>query len=101
MEYDKRIITHTCGNNPERNEFTFSNGFIISAGTYDRSIDFLNALAAEAKKDFPSLNDSDIIPFIITKSTYNKSFAGIRFPLLPNTIKDGYYQAAELDFFHS
>ena len=101
MNYDKRIITHNWGNNETHDEFTNSNGFIISNGTYARSLAFLNEAAAEAKRDFPSLSDKDIEPFIITKSSYNQGFAGIRFTLTANTEKEGYRLAAELDFFHS
>lgn len=101
MKYDKRIITHQWGNNPTHDEFTSSNGFIISAGTYARSMDFLNELAAEAKRDFPAIKDSDIEPFVITKSSHNQGFAGIRFPLPDDAGKAGYRQASSLDFVHS
>lgn len=96
--YDKRIITHRWGNNPTNDEFTSSNGFVISAGTYSRSLAFLKAAAAEAKRDFPGLKDEDIEPFIIIRSTYNKGFAGIHFPLPENAEKKGYRQASSLDF---
>lgn len=98
MKYDKRIITHKWGNNPTNDEFTSSNGFIISSGSYDRSMKFFNGAATEAKKDFPELKDSDIEAFIITKSSYNQGFAGVRFSLPDNTKKDGYRQASKLDF---
>lgn len=98
MNYDKRIITHQWGNNPANDEFTSSNGFVISSGTYSRSLTFFNEAAAEAKRDFPGLKDDDIEPFVITRSRYNLGFAGIRFPLPENTVKEGYYQRKELDF---
>lgn len=101
MKYDKRIITHKWGNNSTADEYTSSNGFVISGDSYDRSIAALNEMVAEAKRDFPSLSDSEIQPFIITRSTYNKCFAGIRFPLPANATKDGYKQGSELDFAHS
>jgi hypothetical protein len=101
MNYDKRICTHKWGNNPTHDEYTDTKGVVISAGTYDRSLEFLNGAAAEAKKDFPGLKDSDIEPFIITKSGYNKNFAGIWFPLPENTEKAGYRQVTELDFVRS
>ena len=106
MRYDKRIITHKWGNNPTRDESTASNGFIIegfviSGKSYGRTLAFLNELAAEAKRDFPSLTDGQIEPFIVTRSSYNKGFAGIRFPLPANTIKDDYHRSAHLDFEHS
>jgi len=100
-KYDKRIITHRWGNNPTNDEFTSSNGFVISAGTYSRSLAFLKAAAAEAKHDFPGLKDEDIEPFIITRSTYNKGFAGIRFPLPENAVRSGYSQEKRLDFSYS
>jgi hypothetical protein len=100
MKYDKRIITHKWGNNDTRDEFTNSNGFVISNGTYARSLAFLNEAAAEAKRDFPSLTDKDIEPFIITKSSYNQGFAGIRFPLPANATRAGYKTGAELDFIY-
>lgn len=98
MKYDKRIITHQVGCNPTNDEYTFSNGFVISAGTYSRSLTFFNEAAAEAKRDFPELKDDDIELFIITRSSYNKGFAGIRFPLPKNATKEGYRQGSELDF---
>lgn len=95
---DKRIITHQWGNNPERNEYTSSNGFVISGGTYNRTVEFFNELAAEAKRDFPHLVDGDLHAFIITDSMYNKGFAGIRFSLPENSVKEGYRQGSRLDF---
>ncbi len=98
MNFDKRITTHKWGNNPTRDEYTSSNGFVISAGTYARTMDFFNEAAAEAKRDFPHLEDKDIEVFIITKSMYNQGFAGIRFPLHDNAVKEGYRQSVSLDF---
>ena len=65
MKFDKRIITHRWGNNSTNDEFESSNGFVISDGTYDRSLRFLRQAASEAKRDFPHLTDADIEPFII------------------------------------
>ena len=87
--------------NSTNDEFESSNGFVISDGTYDRSLRFLRQAASEAKRDFPHLTDADIEPFIITKSTYNKNFAGIRFPLPGGTTKPGYRVSNKLDFSHS
>lgn len=101
MKYDKRIITHKWGNNPTNDEYTSSNGFVISSGTYSRSLAFFNDAAAEAKRDFPELKDEDIQPFIITKSRYNQGFAGIKFSLPENTKKRGYHQCSELDFSYA
>lgn len=95
MKFDKRIMTHKWGDNEE---FTNSNGFVISAGSYRRDIKFFQKLAEEAKKDFPFLKDGDIEVFIITKSSYNKGFGGVRFPLPENTQKKGYYHGVRLDF---
>lgn len=95
---DKRIITHQWGNNPTNDEYTNSNGFIISSDTYDKSISFFKKLAREAKKDFPFLKDGDIECFVITQSTYNKGFGGIKFSLPDNTKKAGYYQGSRIDF---
>ena len=96
--YDKRIATHKWGSNETNDEFTNSNGFVISNGSYSRSIAFFNELANEAKRDFPELLDSDIECFVITKSTYNKGFAGVRFPLPANTRKAGYSDCVKVDF---
>ncbi len=101
MNYDKRICTHKWGNNPTNDEYTSSNGLIISAGTYSRSMEFFNQMAAEAKKDFPHLTDEDIEPIIITKSSYNQGFAGIKFPLQKNALRTGYRQVANLDFHYA
>ena len=99
MAYDKRIVTHTCGNNPTHNEFKLSNGFIFSANTYQHSIMFLNRLADEAKRDFPGLTDDDIEVVVVVKSGYNQGFWGVRF-VLPEGIscKDGYRKVSRLDF---
>lgn len=98
MKYDKRIVTHQWGNNPTNDEHTSSNGFVISAGTYSRSLTFFIEAAAEAKRDFPEIKNDDIEPFIITRSSYNQGFAGIRFPLPENTTKEGYHQDKKVDF---
>jgi hypothetical protein len=95
MKYDKRIVTHKWG---ENEEYTSSNGYVISAGTYNKSLKFFMELMREARKDFPGLKLSDIQPFIITASTYNKGFAGITFSLPKNTKKDGYRQDKNIDF---
>jgi hypothetical protein len=50
-KYDKRIITHKWGNNPTNDEYTSSNGYIISARTYSRSMKFFMGAAAEAAKE--------------------------------------------------
>ena len=94
---DKRIVTHRWGNNPTCDEHTSSNGFILPSGTYARHLKFLNELAAEAKKDFPWLEDVNIEPFTVLKSTYNQGFAGIRFSLPENTTKAGYRLSDRLD----
>ena len=101
MKYDKRIITHKWGNNPTKDEHTSSNGFVISGGSYGRSLKALKGMAAEAKRDFPTLKDEQIEPFIITRSSYNMGFAGIRFPLPENATKEGYRQDSELDFSYA
>src|SRR5690606_12806527 len=98
MKFDKRIITRKWGNNPTRDEFTSSNGFVISSGKYSRSIAFFLEAAAEAKRDFPFLTDKDIEVFIITKSSYNQGSAGVRFSLPENSEKKGYRLAEQLDF---
>lgn len=99
MAYDKRIITRKWGNNaPKFDAHTSTEGFIISAGTYARNMVFFKRAAAEARRDFPKLKGTDIIVFIITRSSYNSGFAGIRFSLPANTTKRGYRQCTELDF---
>lgn len=98
MTYDKRIITHKWGNNPSNDEYTDTNGFIISNGTYDKSFAFYKKLAEQAKKDFPFLKDEDIECFVITRSTYNKGFGGIRFSLPENQEKQGYRYSNRVDF---
>ncbi len=95
MTFDKRIITHHCG---AHDELTFSNGFVISGGSCGRNIAFLLRLAAEAKRDFPDIRDENIEVFIITRSSYNQGFAGVRFPLPKNAVKEGYRQANAVDF---
>ena len=95
---EKFIATHKWGNNPTNDEFTNSNGFILSC-TYDYSIKGFNELAAIAKKDFPFLKDSDIECFIVTKSSYNKGFPGVRFALPENQTKEGYSQVPRFDFY--
>jgi hypothetical protein len=99
MSYDKRIVTHTWGNNPTHDEFTSSNGVILSANTYQHSIAFLNELAVEAKRDFPCLTDNDIEVFVVVRSGHNQGFWGIRFSLPEGTLcKNGYRQVSSLDF---
>ena len=95
---DKRIATHKWGNNPTNDEYTNSNGFIISSGTYNKSFAFYKKLAEEAKKDFPFLKDEDIECFVITQSRYNKGFGGIRFSLPENFKKEGYFDCSGVDF---
>ena len=99
MTYDKRIVTHAWGNNPTHDEFKSSNGFILSANTYQHSITFFNDLAAEAKRDFPWLTDNDIEVFVVVQSGYNQGFWGVRFSL-PEDIfcKAGYREVPSLDF---
>lgn len=98
---DKRITTHKWGNNATNDEYASSNGFIISDGTYDKSISFFNKLAKEAKEDFPFLKNEDIECFIITKSSYNQGFGGIRFSLPANTQKKGYRACQQVDFYYA
>jgi hypothetical protein len=98
MAYDKRITTHKWGNNPTNDEYTSSNGFIISGGTYDKSIEFFKRAAKEAKKDWPHLKDSDIECFVIVQSCYNKGFGGVRFSLPDNAQKEGYRNSEKVDF---
>lgn len=99
MIYDKRIITYKWGNNaPNYDEYTETSGFIISAGTYAHNMVFFKRAAAEARRDFPKLKGKDIEVFIITRSSYNKGFAGIRFSLPENTTKRGYRQITRLNF---
>lgn len=98
MSFDKRIVTHTWGNNPTHDEVTSSNGFILSANTYQHSIAFLNELATEAKRDFPWLTDNDIESFVVIKSPYNQGFRGIRFALPEGAHKEGYREVSMLDF---
>lgn len=95
---DKRIITNKWGNNPTNDEYSNSNGFIISSGTYNKSIAFYKKLARQAKKDFPFLKDEDIECFVITRSSYNKGFGGVLFPLPKNYKKEGYNTCNTVDF---
>lgn len=83
---DKFICTHHWGDNKE---FTNSNGFILSC-TYDYSVKGFKELAKIARKDFPFLKDRDIECFIVTKSSYNKGFPGVRFALPENFKRAGY-----------
>jgi hypothetical protein len=101
MAYDKRIVTHQCGNNETHDEFTFSNGIVMAADHYANSVAFVNELAAEAKLDFPDLRDADIEVFVVTESKYNKGFWGVVFPLPAGTAKEGYRAVQRLDFWHS
>lgn len=99
MSYDKRIVTHTWGNNPTHDEFKSSNGFILSANTYQHSISFLNELSAEAKRDFPWLTDNDIEVFVVVQSRYNQGFWGVRFTLPEEASrKEVYRNVPTLDF---
>lgn len=78
-----------------RDEYTSTNGFIFSANSYDKSLKWYKAAAKEAKKDFPFLTDSDIEFTVVTKSSYNQGFPGIRFGLEANQVKQGYLQHSE------
>ena len=99
MTYDKRIVTHTWGNNPTHDEFKSSNGFILSANTYQHNITFFNNLAAEAKRDFPGLTDNDIEVFVVVQSGYNQGFWGVCFSLPEDiSFKAGYREVPSLDF---
>jgi len=101
MAYDKRIVTHQWGNNPTHDEYTNSNGVVMAANHYCHSITFIDQLAAEAKRDFPDLNDGEIEVFVVTKSGYNMGFWGVKFPLPAGTVKDGYRAVQGLDFVYS
>jgi len=107
-KYDKRIVTHTVDTRAysERKESppndedlaVYSNGYVISADSYSKSIDWYNQMASEAMKDFPELKSSDIECFVVANSTYNKGFAGIRFPLQSLTAHSAYTACQRLDF---
>jgi hypothetical protein len=95
---DKIICTHKWGNNaPNYDEFTNSNGFILSC-TYDYSIKGFKELVKIARKDFPFLKDSDIECFRVIKSSYQKGFPGVSFSLPTNKKKKGYRQIKRIDF---
>lgn len=97
-KYNKIISTHKWGN---QSEYTSTNGYIISAGTYARSVAYINELANEAKLDFPELTDEDIEPFTVTRSSYNQGFSGVRFNLSDNTVRAGYTNTNQINFEHS
>jgi len=101
MTYDKRIVTHQWGNNPTHDEYTNSNGVVMAANHDCHSITFIDQLAAEAKRDFPDLNDGEIEVFVVTKSSYNRVFWGVKFPLPAGAVKDGYRAVQGLDFVYS
>ena len=76
MTLDKRIYRYQMSDT--RNDY-YANGFII--GNYSRYIATVRELAAVAMADFPHLKETDIEVGIIVKSTYNKGFLYVRFPL--------------------
>jgi hypothetical protein len=98
MVYDKRIVTHQWGNNPTHDEYTNSNGIVMAANHYRHDITFIDQLAAEAKRDFPTLKDEEIEVFVVTRSGYNYGFWGVRFALPAGTVKDGYRAVETVDF---
>jgi hypothetical protein len=73
----------------------------MSFNSYRHDIVFINKLAAQAKQDFPDLEDEKIEVFVVTRSDYNKGFWGIIFPLPPGTFRKGYQDEESLDFWHS
>jgi hypothetical protein len=93
MAYDKRIVTH--------DEFTNSNGYVLTTNLYRHDIAYIIQLATEAKCDFPFLKAEEIEVFVVTKSEYNKGFWGVKFPLPDGTTKEGYRSVKSLDFFLS
>jgi hypothetical protein len=95
---EKFICTHKWGNNPTNDEYTNSNGFILSC-TYDYSIKGFKELAQIAQKDFPFLKEDDIECFIVTKSTYNKGFPGVRFSLPENYSHKDYRSVGKTNFY--
>ena len=98
LPVDKIIVTHKWGNNPTHDEYTSSNGIIVRNRHYGRTMDDYIEMADQAKKDFPFLKDSDIEPFVVRESSYNKNMAGIRFSLPDNYSKKGYFECSKLDF---
>jgi len=94
---DKRIVTHKWGNNPTNDEYTGSNGFIIS-NRYDKSIAHYLELVEIAKKDFPFLKDEDIECCEVRRSSYNQGCPFIKFSLPENTKKKGYEGYKNIDF---
>ena len=98
MAYDKRIITYKVGNNETHDEYTYCNCIVMAQNHYRHDIAFLNALAKEAKRDFPHLTDEDLVVFKVTKSRYNEGFWGVIFSLPVGTTKESYRHVSELDF---
>jgi hypothetical protein len=96
---DKRIITHKWGNNPTHDEYTNTNGFIIS-NFYGRGLTLYNELIKTAKEDFPFLKDEDIELSRVTESSYNKGCILIYFPLPENYKKEGYFEDSKIDFYY-
>ncbi len=79
-------------------KYTSSNGYVLASNHYRGDMAFLNELVKEVKKDFPFVKEEDINPFVVTKSSFNQGFSGIRFSLPANTKKKGYKNVARLGF---
>jgi hypothetical protein len=94
----KEIYSWKWGNNETRDEDTSTRGYIL--GGYNSSFERICAMAAEAKKDFPNLQDKDIEVGFVTSSRCVKNFWGIHFPL-PNETrhKDYSFREGTPEFF--
>lgn len=104
----KLILTWQWGNNPEvrdddgrvvdpgNNEYTSTRGYIF--GEYNGSIETYQALAAEARKDFPTLASVDIECGRVLRSSRQRNLVLVSFPLPPNTTHPAYSLGQEPDF---
>ena len=87
----KLIVTNPQG-------CSVSVGIVMSTSHYGSSWEFLRGLVDVVRADFPHLTDSEIEPFVVTKSSSCEGMRGVRFHLPLKTKKDGYSQVPSVDF---
>lgn len=69
---------------------------VIRTNTYAHSISYFMELVREAKRDFPNLEDKDIIVSHYAGRRYRNTF-GIEFPIQDATIPETYHKISSLE----
>jgi len=91
---DKRIISWKLNDHEDHN--SFSRAFIF--GGYGETFSNYSELVAEAKRDYPTLKDQDIIISKVHTSSYMKGYSVISFLVPVDSVKKGYKNWDQFDF---